>query len=156
MIKNYTSKAKDTFDRITKCLINHNVSGISWEYSKDRSGRIFALIFLLEVNENPVNFRMPARYENVEQIFIKEKKQMRKYRWRDVELTKDEKEQAYRTAWANIRDWIEAQMALIDIDLIRMEEIFLPYAVLPNGKTVYETIVHNGQFLLPAPKENNA
>ena len=75
MIKNYTSKAKDTFDRITKCLINHNVSGISWEYSKDRSGRIFALIFLLEVNENPVNFRMPARYENVEQIFIKEKKQ---------------------------------------------------------------------------------
>ena len=34
-------------------------------------------------------------------------------------------EQAYRVAWRNILDWVEAQMALLEIGMAKMEEVFL-------------------------------
>ena len=36
-------------------------------------------------------------------------------------------DQAYRVAWRNILDWVQAQMALLEIGMAKMEEVFLPY-----------------------------
>ena len=47
-------------------------------------------------------------------------------------------EQAYTTSWANIRDWILAQMALIDARMVKTEEVFFPYLLDQGGQTVYE------------------
>lgn len=55
--------------------------------------------------------------------------------------------QAERVAWRILKDWVEAQMALLDIEMVRFEEIFLPYIETKNGRTVYERLEEK-QFLL--------
>jgi len=56
-------------------------------------------------------------------------------------------EQAYRVTWRNILDWVQVQMALIEIEMTKLEEVFLPYMVAQSGKTYFETL-ENRQFQL--------
>ena len=57
------------------------------------------------------------------------------------------REQAERVAWRILKDWVEAQMALLDIEMVRFEEIFLPYIETTSGQTIYERL-ESQQFLL--------
>jgi len=57
-------------------------------------------------------------------------------------------DQARRTAWANIRDWLDAQMALIETEQVKLEEIFLPYMTDRSGKTLFEYMQEN-DFKMP-------
>ena len=59
---------------------------------------------------------------------------------------KDTWQQAERVAWRILKDWVEAQMALLDIEMVRFEEIFLPYIEV-QGQTVFEKLEEK-QFLL--------
>lgn len=144
MIKNYTSNSTQTFDKIQKILISHKAKSIMFDY--DEAGKIKKLNFLIDIKGVDVAFQLPARVEKVEAIFLQNKKDKAKYQWdRDrVVLSDDERQQSYRTAWANIRDWLDAQMALIDTEQVKLEEVFLPYAVDKQGKTYFEVIDSQG------------
>ena len=137
MIKNYTSTSKNTFDIIQKCLAAHRAQKLMFDYGKN--GEIEALSFAMDVDGRTIGFRLPARIDQVE-IVLKEAK-----RWRSHD---DLHEQAYRTGWANIRDWVTAQMALVDTRMAKVQEVFLPYMVQKGGKTLYE-LLEGKQFLLP-------
>lgn len=50
-------------------------------------------------------------------------------------------------AWRILKDWIEAQMALLDIEMVRFEEIFLPYIETNSGQTIFERL-EDKKFLL--------
>lgn len=62
------------------------------------------------------------------------------------------KAQAERVAWRILRDWLEAQLALTLVGMVQLEEIFLPYLLVEEGKTVYQMGREEGLFKLPAPK----
>lgn len=47
-------------------------------------------------------------------------------------------EQAERVAWRIIKDWIEAQMAILESKQVVFEEIFLPYMLNNKGQTFFE------------------
>ncbi len=53
------------------------------------------------------------------------------------------KEQAARVAWRIIKDWVEAQIAIIDAGMATVTQVFLPYAQTPEG-TVYECFEKRG------------
>jgi hypothetical protein len=46
--------------------------------------------------------------------------------------------QAERVAWRIIKDWVETQMAILESQMVQMEEIFLPYMVNRQGQTFFE------------------
>ena len=46
------------------------------------------------------------------------------------------KEQATRVAWRIVKDWLAAQLAMIEAGLVDLEEVFLPYAQNQAGRTV--------------------
>ncbi len=151
MIKNYTSNSKQTFDKIQKILASHKAKRVFFEY--DDLGKVIALAFSIEMPSSPgvqepslLAFKLPARIEKVEAIFLQNKKDKAKYQWEvdKMQLKNEEKDQAYRTAWANIRDWLDAQMALIDTEQAKIQEVFLPYALNNNGKTYFEVIESRG------------
>lgn len=48
--------------------------------------------------------------------------------------------QARRVAWRVIKNWIEAQLAIIDAGQAQLAEVFLPYAQLTTGQTLYKAI----------------
>ena len=59
----------------------------------------------------------------------------------------DEEEYVYRVAWRNIRDWVMAQLALYETEIVEMPQVFLPFATDAKGQTLYEKMV-DGKFLL--------
>jgi hypothetical protein len=38
-------------------------------------------------------------------------------------------------------------MAILETDMVRLEQIFLPYMITPDGKTLYENMVDKGFYL---------
>ena len=49
------------------------------------------------------------------------------------------RQQATRVAWRILKDWIEAQLALLDTGMVELEEIFLPY-MLQGDQTLYQAL----------------
>ena len=134
-LKNASSTSKNAFDAIQKTLTSHKAKQITFSYSDN--GRIIAIEFTIDINGVIYPFRLPARIENVEKILYPGRRQ----------LSTTQKDQAYRTAWANIRDWIAAQMAMVDTGMVKTEEIFLPYMIGARGNTFFEEMAES-RFLL--------
>lgn len=57
-------------------------------------------------------------------------------------------EHARNVAWRNIKDWVEAQMALLESEQVKFEQIFLPYILTGDGRTIFERLSQYG-FQLP-------
>ncbi len=47
-------------------------------------------------------------------------------------------------AWRICKDWIEAQLAIVEAEMADMVEVFLPYAQTESGETVYEQLRGRG------------
>jgi len=62
------------------------------------------------------------------------------------------KEQAERTAWKIVADWVDAQMAMIELSQVELMEVFLPYLFnRQTRQTYFESIKARGfQNLLSA------
>lgn len=121
-------------DTIQEALAIHGARAINLDYE---NGQAVTLAFVLDIGGNRHAFRMPARIQNV---LIKLYGNRRVY-------TETQRKQAYVTAWANIRDWVTVQLAMIDIGLVRMEEVFLPYMMIAENSTVFD-VYEQQQFLL--------
>jgi hypothetical protein len=50
-----------------------------------------------------------------------------------------------------VKDWVEAQMAIVDTKMVQLEQVFLPYVITPDGRTLYERM-RDTQFVLPPPE----
>lgn len=141
-LKNYTSEGRGTFDKIQNILTTHGANKIVYDYNPE--GTLKAITFGLDINGQQAGFRLPALVENVAEILYGGKD-----RWgRTKKITNTQREQAYKTAWANIRDWIDAQMALVDTRQVKLEQVFLPYLVQKNGNTLFENIISDSSRLL--------
>lgn len=57
------------------------------------------------------------------------------------------REQAARTAWKCIRDWVFAQIALVEAEQASLAEIMLPYMQTASGVSVFEALL-SGPLLL--------
>ena len=57
-------------------------------------------------------------------------------------------EHAYKVAWRILKDWVLAQMAIVEAGAAQLAEVFLPYALQPDGKTMFEAFVEHQQKLL--------
>ena len=132
----YTKKGVDIFGKIQKILAKSGAKRVMYDY--DGAGAIIGLAFMIEINGLDYPFKMPARVENVAQILFG-----RDYR----DLSDSNKEHSYRVAWANIRDWLDSQVAMKDIGLVKLEEVFLPYLVVKGEQTLFENM-QSKQFLL--------
>ncbi|MBL4576413.1 MAG: hypothetical protein JKY51_10025 [Opitutaceae bacterium] len=145
---NYTTKidASKSIAEIQKCLQKHGANAILTEFGDE--GFIESLSFKIHVHEQDISFRLPCDWKPVAEILRHETKVPIYVREND-ELLKD---QSLRVAWRVVKDWVEAQMAILEMQMVTVDQVFLPYAVTKDGSTVYEQICSNG-FLLDAPKE---
>lgn len=137
-ILNYTTKisATKTIAEITECLIKHGVTKIVTDYD----GTIpKALTFSISINSTLVFFSLPCNYSGV----LRAMKNNRK-----VPRSMCTDEQALRVSWRILKDWVEAQCAIIESQLADLAEVFLPYAVTNDGTTVYNRLKQNPSLLL--------
>ncbi len=57
-------------------------------------------------------------------------------------------EQAQKVAWRITKDWVAAQLAIVEAKLAEMAEVFLPYAITKTGNTLYKELSNNGGGIL--------
>ena len=105
-------------------------AGLKWTVQSPRLGR--------------VAFALPC---NIDAVFVKLTEQR-------VMVTSPEsrRQQAIRTSWRILKDWVEAQMALLETGMVTMDEIFLPYMV-SGGQTFYQALVAGEFSALSPPQE---
>lgn len=147
-MKNSTSNSKSTFDKIQQVLAKSGASKIMFDYAPDGSGQLEAITFAIRIDGQEVGFRLPAMKDNVFQILYGSIKSFPPKHKLHESQRQSYMDQAYKTAWANIRDWIDAQMALVQTRQVELVQVFLPYMLTKDGSTVYQKISKNpGLFL---------
>ena len=52
--------------------------------------------------------------------------------------------------WRIIKDWLNAQLALIEVGQAEMAEVFLPYALTNTGQTLFQRFTEEGALMLTA------
>lgn len=141
-ILNYTTTVDSfkTVSEIEYILMKHKAKSIMKNYDGES---ITGLSFLIDTGMQQIPARLPVKVEECLKVLKQEKKNSSRS---NIKATRD---QAERVAWRILKDWVEAQMALLDIQMVRFEEIFLPYIETQNGQTVFERLQEK-QFLLEA------
>lgn len=139
-ILNYTTTVDSfkTVSEIEYILMKHKAKSIMKNYDGES---ITGLSFLIDTGTQQIPVRLPVKVDECLLVLKSERKENPR------KQIKDTREQAERVAWRILKDWVEAQMALLDIEMVRFEEIFLPYIETKNGQTVYERLEER-QFLL--------
>lgn len=158
-LKNYTSDVPvpHTIMRMETTLIKCGVKGIEKQYEAD--GRVTAMTFTIEFPEAPsMKVKIPVREDQVLKVLWDEyvngdkvSEDGESIGWpRTKRKTKESfREQARRTSWKLMQDWVEVQMSLILMKQADVREVFLPY-VMMGKRTVFEHIQEKGfRALLP-------
>lgn len=136
---NYSTKipAEQTIAEMQQMLTKHGVSAMMTEYD----GRnVSSVSFRIEMNGQPVGFRLPCNWRAVREIFKQDPK------IRNTQKNSDE--QAIRTAWRIIHAWVKAQLALVEVNMVTIPQVFLPYAIMKDGRTLSEHAATDPKFLL--------
>jgi hypothetical protein len=146
-ILNYTTTvpAERTVAEITTLLARKGARSITQDFFDD--GRHRAVSFILVVGGLPTRFMLPVNIDGVTGAILKEKP----YNLTRRRLTRDGYTQKIRAqaewiSWRILKDWLEAQMALIESGQAEAAQVFLPYAVEQSGKTMYELFVESNKM----------
>lgn len=135
---NYTTKvpAATTVAQIQAILVKYGATDLLMQYD---AGQIKALSFKVKTLQGTVAITLPADVAATYRVL--RKTAPRAY-W--------DMDRARNVAWRIIKDWVEAQMALIQTEMVTLAEVFLPYVITDDGRTVFQRLQEN-HFQLRSP-----
>lgn len=145
MILNYTTKveAEQSIAEIQRMLVKHGVHAMRTDYD---GPHVAAVSFAMTIQGKEVSFKLPCNWRAVLEVFKQSREAARGGSWRIPEHAMEG--QAIRTAWRVIKDWVEAQLALVEINMVTVPQVFLPYAMGADGRTLGELVLEDPSRLL--------
>lgn len=118
-------------------LVEAGARQIGTDY--DQTGSPIGVMFVTETPAGSRAFSVPINAKRVQAVLEREK----------VERRFRSYEHAQRVAWRIVKDWLEAQLAIIRTEMVTLDQVMLPYMKIgPQGETVYE-LVRDQQLALP-------
>ena len=148
-LKNYTTRvgAEDTAAQIISLLVRHGAQKVMQDFD---DGEVTAITRATATPHGIVGFRLPIDVERCYAVLMEQRLLPRD--------TQAARQQARRVAWRIVKDWVDAQMALLQTQMVSLDQLMLPYAVGRDGQTVYEHMVAGGyqHYALVEGKETNA
>lgn len=138
-IKNYTTEVSKhrTVAELQQVLGAKGARFVSVDY--DDQGNPSAVRFGLVVNEHAIPFRLPCNVEGVYRALQKARGKQTYYNKAKTEKT--DRMRAPNIAWRIVKDWVEAQLALVEAEQAELAEVFLPYATTADGLTMFQHFV---------------
>jgi len=142
-IKNFSTSitVEKTISEIEMMLAKNGASKIMKEF--DENGRPMRLAFAINTEHGEMPIKLPMNKQGIMDVFkfqVHEGKLPRKFwgsEWSE--------EQAMRVGWRILLGWLDSQLALLSIEMVKIEEIFLPYIFNPKlGKTMFEILEQRG------------
>ncbi len=138
-ILNYTTKIDSykTISEIQQELAKAGAFKITIDNDDKRNP--VGLTFCIVYKNQPIAFALPCNFQGVKKSMTKNPK---------VPRAQCTDEQALRVGWRILKDWIEAQLAIVESELAELAEVFLPYAVMKSGETIYQYTTNQKNNLL--------
>ncbi len=148
-LRNYTSSVsvESSLSNIQRLLAQAGATHISTLYSSDDRHELIGVLFQINVGKLPMTFRLPSKVEIVYH-----------HLWEDIRRPKQDtqkriREQAARTAWKLLYDWVSIQVSMIKLEQVEAMEVFLPYAYDPQrDQTFFQRLKETGFKQLAAGK----
>lgn len=143
---NYTTTVtvEKTVGEIQRLLSKNGARSIQTDY--DAEGEPIALAFQVETKVGVVGYRLPANIDAIHRVLTNQ------YNNGKVARRFVTKEQAGRVGWRILKDWVEAQMALLETRMVTLDELMLPWMIAgKHGETFYQ-LFESKQLALPAAK----
>ena len=139
-------EASKTISEIQENLVVHGAKSVMANYTDN--GKIEALSFVIITPEKKaIGIRLPCDPTPVFKVLERQNREGK------IPRGYVNEDQALRVAWRIVKYWVEAQMALLETQMVKMEQIFLPYAIVRNGMTVFESMKSSNYALLEAKIE---
>ncbi|RGR75505.1 hypothetical protein DWY25_04520 [Holdemania filiformis] len=138
-IKNYTT-TKDAFEsvgEIQAMLARRGAQRLMIEYGPDQ--RVVSVSFTISTPGGIQAVRLPSNVDATLEVLRRQKKTNSK-----VIATYD---QAERVSWRILRDWLDAQLAILETEMVTIDQVLLPYFINRSGQSVYE-LFNNGQLMI--------
>ena len=155
-IKNFstTISVEKTIAEIEKMLSKYGATKIMKEYDAD--GNPSKLIFAIMTEHGEMPVKLPINTDKVLDVFkvqVSTGKLPRKF-WGDEWAVK----QAHRVGWRIIKDWLDAQLTILQIEMVKVQELFLPYAYdAKSDQTLFQKMEEkNFAGYIEEPKQNEA
>lgn len=140
-LTNYTSgvPVSKTISRVEEMLAQAGACNIIKEY---KAGMIDAFCFGIKLppENRQILIRLPA---NVDAVYECLKESIKKPRKGTLDKLR---EQAERTAWKIVQDWVEVQISLIQMQKIDFLQVFLSFVW--NGETTFYHALQKQDFKL--------
>lgn len=136
-LKNYTSTvpAITSIGRIQKALVDAGATDISMKYDQETKVCIAITFRMIIAGQMPMFFQLPAKIEPCFKVLYAEIKRPQ------ADTKQKVREQAERTAWKIISDWVDIQLSMILLEQAEPLQVFLPYAYDPaNEETFYQKL----------------
>jgi hypothetical protein len=126
--------AEKTLGEIMGLLAGAGARKLQVEY--DDSGQPSGLSFLIQTKIGERGFTLPARVDAVHRVLEQQ------YKRGKVQRRFTTRDQAARVTWRILRDWLDAQLALIQADMASLEEVMFAHMIQgPEDKTIYQLMV---------------
>jgi hypothetical protein len=136
---NYTTTVavSRTIGQVQALLVEAGARRIMTEY--DDVGHATGVAFTIQTVSGDRSFSLPVTAGRVQAVLQRERVQPRYAT----------PEHAERVAWRIVKDWLEAQLAIIHTEMVTLDQVMLPYMVSEGGRTMYE-LYRDSQLALPA------
>ena len=134
-IANYTTKvpAMRSVGEIQGILVAHGAKSIMINFN---GAEPESLAFLVSTSHGDLPFLLPANIDRLQKVLDGQRVR-----------TQVDRAMAARVAWRILKDWVRAQMAMLETEMVELEQIFLPYMEVEQGKNLYQTMNDRGFYL---------
>lgn len=146
-VLNYSTKigATRTVAEMQTMLSRQGATRIAVDYD---DGRPTGLTFSLTTPHGPRLFSLPVDVDAMERLLLAEMNAGRLADSKTIaKLKKTPREQAERVAWRVVKDWLEAQLALVQTQMAAIDQVLLPYLHVDEQRTLYAAYVERENVL---------
>ena len=137
-LKRTTVSAERSAQEIIREIASRHATQIRQEY---KDGVLVGLAFLIPLPDGrELPIQLPARMDAMRKVLYRNLGPRQRQKFSEEDMAED----ASRITWRQLSAWVKAQMALVDLEMVRPEEVFLPYIQVAPGKTLFNAIAERG------------
>lgn len=123
-----------TVSEVQTMLVNHGASAIAVRYHEKLA---VGVSFVLVTPHGDRTFTMPVDVQAVQRL-LAEQARAGKLKGAKPRGGWDTPEHAARVAWRVLRSWLEAQLAIIEAQMVTLDQVMLPYLHVDGEQTLYQ------------------
>jgi hypothetical protein len=116
-------------------LVKHGATNVALSVGEDKVPD--GLDFIIVTPWGPRQYALPVNLTGTEKALWKAYQQGR------IRRQYAGAAQARRVAWRVLKDWLEAQLALVDAGVSELPQVMLPWMRVAVGQTLYEAVAEN-------------